>query len=215
MDCARYAHTNIYLCLECVQFLKCSLHKQFLFSNFGFTHIHRYIQYFPRILWTKSLAYSWGGIQTHDLCNARAASYQLDKIFISPLDQRSYLLWTTTLLLCGPSDARIWTLIRLSNPWGQISSCPLKLWKPMGPLRRPSRQSRLLHLDVTIKDVASWRASSAWMSQSYWLAKKSTSGKKMFILQRRFARWEYLIKLWRLWNWVELLCSSGIKIQKI
>ena len=31
-----------------------------------------------RVLWEKSQAYYWGWIRTHDLCNFRAVSYQLD-----------------------------------------------------------------------------------------------------------------------------------------
>ena len=36
-----------------------------------------YTQYFPS-LWKKSQAYYSGGIRTHNLCNSRAVSYQLD-----------------------------------------------------------------------------------------------------------------------------------------
>ena len=37
-----------------------------------------YTQYFPRVLWKKSQAFYSGGIRTHDPCNSRAVSYQLD-----------------------------------------------------------------------------------------------------------------------------------------
>ena len=37
-----------------------------------------YTQYFPWVLWKKSQAFYSGGIRTHDPCNSRAMSYQLD-----------------------------------------------------------------------------------------------------------------------------------------
>ena len=37
-----------------------------------------YTQYFPESCEKKSQAFYSGGIRTHDLCNSRAVSYQLD-----------------------------------------------------------------------------------------------------------------------------------------
>ena len=48
-----------------------------------FTHIYTDVwstvySVLSRVLWKKSQAFYSGGIRTHDLCNSRAVSYQLD-----------------------------------------------------------------------------------------------------------------------------------------
>ena len=73
----------------CVFHVKQSIKLQFPILRlrrsiiFDFTHIHRcvsalYTQYLPEFCEKKSQAYYSGGIQTHDRCNSRAVSYQLD-----------------------------------------------------------------------------------------------------------------------------------------